>query len=427
MTFWIRSFVVLCFSVSACVNAFAQTQFHPYKAYLSTLEDDDDVMTVFSDPTKNWKNCTKLPDGSCKEAMGWPGRDADITVIGPDEKFKVHDPFTDKDVNETFVKVKFKYTREVTGSNGQITEYKKEGEGYIPKYALTSTKQAAIYANTTKKTTPAAAKDCPPTHNDEGKKSAQNGNDIARMAKGQSVVSAADEISKVVGKCLVSPPTSRPSNLPNSNVFDAWVVPKIKAQPVPKLKNEQNKAMTQADLINIDALARTLYGEMGGCFKRGLQYPMAVARVALNRLDNEAKWQEFTGTNVTRTNQPIPKLAKLLTTPEKFNNWTGRTNNGPLHQSLCPPTQAGKPFWNENSASKEEAAIWKNAVRIATEAVLYPNQFKSRSPGMKNVHFYTSGMGSYSNSKRVHASVDGRSLANSDCVELWTDPKPKKK
>lgn len=417
-----KFFFVFCISL----GAFAQVKFQPQTAYLGNLEDDDDIITVYSKPTANWKNCTKKTDSNgreyCKEAVGWPGKDATIKIIGPDEKHKIIDPFTEKEVNETFVKVWFRYTREVKGADGQIKKITKEDTGYLPKYALTVKKQEAVYATSLKK---GPEEDCPPGKTPD-KKSMSIGEQIAKVAKNQTVVSAADEISKVVGKCLVSPPTSRPKNLPNSNVYDAWVVPKIKAQPVPKLKNEHNKAMTQADLINIDALARTLYGEMGGCFKKGLQYPMAVARVAVNRLEQESKWEEFTATNVRRTNQPIPKLAKLITTPEKFNNWIGRTNNGPLHQSLCPPSQAGKPYWNENAASKEEAAIWKNAVRIATEAVLYPNQFKSRSPGMKNVHFYTSDMGKFMNSRRVSASIDGRSLTNTDCVELWTDPTPPK-
>ena len=423
MLFLFRSLMIFCFSLSAV----AQSKFQPQTAYLGNLEDDDDIITVFNTPTATWKNCTKKTDNNgreyCEEAVGWLDKNAAVKIIGPDEKHKVIDPFTEKEVNETFVKVWFRYSRQVTGADGKTKTIVKEDVGYLPKYALTVKKQEAVYATSIKK---GPDEDCPPGKTPD-KKSISMGEQIAKVAKNQSVVSAADEISKVVGKCLVSPPTSRPKNLPNSNVYDSWVVPKIKQQAVPKLKNEQNKAMTQADLINIDALARTLYGEMGGCFKKGLQYPMAVARVAINRLDNENKWEEFTGTNVKRTNQPIPKLAKLLTTPEKFNNWTGKTNNGPLHQSLCPPSQAGKPYWNENAASKEEAAIWKNAVRIATEAVLYPNQFKARSPGMKNVHFYTSGMGKFMNSKRVTASIDGRSLANTDCVELWTDPKPKKK
>ncbi|AZZ37663.1 hypothetical protein CIK05_12940 [Bdellovibrio sp. qaytius] len=427
MKLFVRVLILFLVSVTtyaANKNVQTKPKFTPIDAYLGNLEDDDDTVTVFSTPTANWKNCTRVKDVNgavyCQEALGWPGKEATIKIIGPDEKHKITDPFSGKEVNETFVKVWFHYTKKVRSADGTVKTIEKEDTGYLPKYTLTAKKQAPVYSTNLKK----LSEDCPPTA-DPVKKILPTMDQILRGQQNQTVVTAADEISKVVGKCLVSPPTSEPRNLPSSNVYDALVVSKIRSQAVPKLKTETNKPMTQADLINIDALARTLYGEMGGCFKKGLQYPMAVARVALNRLDNEDKWDEYTATNTSRTNQPIPKLTQLLTTPEKFNNWTGKSDNGPLHQSLCPPTQLGKPFWKEDSASAEEAAIWKNAVRIATEAVLYPTQFKARSPQMKNVHFYTSGMGKFMNSRRVSASVDGRSLGNTDCVELWTDPTPK--
>lgn len=404
--------------------------FQPRDAYLGNLEDDDAAITVFSNPKTNWKNCTKLIEPSsgkeyCKEALGWPDRNSKIKIIGPDEVHRVTDPFSGEIVNETFVKIWFRYSREVTRTDGSKLVVEKEDVGYLPKSVLTFKKQESFFSTNTKK----VAEPCEPAHKAAVQKTIPALQQILKTKGNQQVVNAAEAISKAVGKCLASPPTRSPQNLPSSNIYDALVLPQIRAQRVPHVLNEKNQKMTQADLINIDSLARTLYGEMGGCFRKGLQYPMAVARVALNRAENQNKFAEYTGTNVRRTNQPVPVLTKILTTPEKFNNWKSRHGskpNGPLHQSLCPPTQVGKPFWKEDSASREAADVWKNSVRIATEAVMFPTQFKARAPQMKGIHFYTSGMGRYGKSKRLHANIDGRPVDNGNCIELWSDPPPRR-
>ena len=184
--------------------------------------------------------------------------------------------------------------------------------------------------------------------------------------------------------------------------------------------------MTTEDLVNIDSLARTIYGEMGKCFRKGLQYPIAAALVAVNRFDNKSRFKEWTKSQVKRKVASLPPLTQIVTTPEKFNVWkvyaSGKVN-GPLHHSLCPARAVNKPFWKTKRASQAEVDIWKNAVRIATEAVMFPSRFKARSPAMKNINFYTSGMGQYQDYMQVFPFVNDRPLEHFECIEMWKEPR----
>lgn len=345
-------------------------------AYLSALEDDDSGVSVYT--------CSQ---GECSETQTKLTRNDEVKITGQKFLAQMSDPFDDTKINENFVPVKFS-----------------GGEGFLPAYLLTENYFAAFYETDNSRMPAAAGK----------KKSPPNPS-----------LKAATQIYDLVGECPLKDATVLPKKLPKDNLFDSYIYARLKKQKIPLLVNEQMKPMTTDDLLNIDALARTIYGEMGKCFRKGLHYPIAAALVAVNRNDNKPRFREWTTTYVKRKVASLPRLTKIVTTPEKFNNWKayqGGKVNGPLHHSLCPARTVNKPFWKSTKASQGEVDIWKNAVRIATEAVMFPSRFKARAPAMKNINFYTSGMGQYQDYLQVFPFVNGRPLENFDCIEIWKEP-----
>lgn len=353
--------------------------------YLSTLEEDDSGTPVYECLQKK-----------CSEVSVTLNPSTKIEITGSEFKGFMNDPFDNAEVSEVFAPVEYSYL----DSSKQF----KTGKGYLPKYLLSEKKWTSFF-----------------------KFDFESGGRMpaAVAKKSTNTLKAATQIYDLVGECPLKDPMVMPKKLSGDNVFDSLVFTKLKKQKVPRLLNELMRPMTFDDLVNIDSLARTIYGEMGKCFRKGLQYPIAAALVAVNRTENKSRFKEWTSSKVKRRVASIPNLTRIVTTPEKFNVWKsyeGDKINGPLHHSLCPARIVNKPFWKTQKASKAEVDIWKNAVRIATEAVMFPSRFKKRSPAMKNINFYTSGMGQYNNYVQVFPFVNDRPLENFDCIEMWKEP-----
>jgi hypothetical protein len=362
--------------------------------YLSTLEDSDSKVEVVS--------CNQ-ERSSCTATVAAIDKTADIQIVGNEFKAKTVDKFDDSVTEEIFVPV------EVSYFDG--AEYKKQ-KGFLQKYLLSEKKLSAFFEIEAEENSrmPAAEK------NKNTKKKKTNLN------------KATNHVYELIGECAIEPATKLPKKLPKENIFDALVYNRVKKHKLPAIYNEKGQQITHDELVTIDALARTIYGEMGKCFKKGLQYPIAAALVAVNRYDNKPRFKEWTSSYTKRKVASVPPLTKIVTTPEKFNNWmkkNGDKPNGPLHHSLCPPRAVNKPFWKANMASQDQVDIWKNAVRIATEAVMFPSKFKARSPAMKNINFYTSGLGQYNNYLQVFPFVNDRPLEHFDCIEMWKEPNKK--
>lgn len=376
----IKTFVLALFLLfSSLATASEKT------VYLSTLEDDDSGTPLYY--------CHKK---KCAEAPLLLNRSATIHITGSEFKGFTNDPFDNSELTEFFVPVRYSFL------DPQSPKKFRSGNGFLPKYLLAEKIQSSFF-----------------TREEDSRMPASTAN------KKTNTLKAATQIYDLVGECPLKDPMVMPKKLSKENVFDSYVYNILKKQKVPRLLNEQMKPMTLDDLVNIDSLARTIYGEMGKCFRKGLQYPIAAALVAINRSENKSRFKEWTGSKVKRKVASVPPLTRIVTTPEKFNNWMafeGDKVNGPLHHSLCPARAVSKPFWKTAKASRTEVDIWKNSVRIATEAVMFPTRFKSRSPAMRNINFYTSGMGQYNNYVQIFPFVNDRPLENFDCIEIWKEP-----
>ncbi|MCB0370071.1 MAG: hypothetical protein KDD45_11765, partial [Bdellovibrionales bacterium] len=71
--------------------------------------------------------------------------------------------------------------------------------------------------------------------------------------------------------------------------------------------------------------------------------------------------------------------------------------------------------------SAEELAIWNNTLKIAIEAVKFPESFKDRTGGDRFKYlFYTSNTGKFYDMKQEHPKILGREFKKL-CLEFWKE------
>lgn len=387
-------------------------------AYLNL--EDDQIVSVFNKPGMNWKNCTR---GSDCTAVGWPDNTATIKVISPVQKMKVVSPYTDIEQDEEYVQIEYSYERKV---NNQT--YFQTGKGWIDAAYVSEKRQNTFYGMGNK--ADSVEKDCPPVtkaHPGDLKEIKKTVTPLHKSSKNISVTETAKLLNPYVGACTIDPnPKKKLPETSIENPYDAYVLPTIKTT-IPKVHKENGELMSKKDLIDIDAAARSIYAEMAQCYKYGLQYPMSVARIAVNRANSKNREDIFIkGTH----NSSKGDLAKVFTSPSQFSLWLKKIKkkaNGSLRQALCPPSKAGTRYWTGNLVPQFELDIWQNTLRIATEAVLFPMQFKARTNELKKDTFYSSGEKSFYDMKKANPpSIEGRKISRDSCIQIWRDTEPKK-
>ncbi len=319
--------------------------------------------------------------------------------MGKPVKKIVTDPFSGKEVEEEYYPVKFEYTRKVGDK-----EYSKfKGPiGYVDAAYLGFEKQAPLL-----QAEEVINPSCGLKSNSQGLENAKN------FIEDQCKEDTANIIKSKIGQCF-----SMASDTKKTNLYDDVILKTIQDVKPDGLKAEDGRPVTNADLVAIDSLARTMYGEMASCYKHGLEYPMAVARIALNRIDNEKLFVRG------QHNQSKLPIAKVATSPTQFNVWLRKLNgdsNPSKEMALCPPRSPSQKLLNGRKPYAQELSIWNHTVRIATEAVLFPKGFKKKTEGVKDIYYYTSGMGKFYGMELQNRSIAGRKISKSSCVELWKE------
>ena len=298
----------------------------------------------------------------------------------------------------------------------------------------------------------------------------------------------ADQLSPYMGACMLSPPRNKAPKIPESmspfeKVADYWKKSNV------NVNGPDGKPLSKPQLEAIDALARTLYGEMGICDSDGsgevgqenslgLGYLSAVAAVASNRVRHIELFPNERKRPIADVD-PSPdrlNMTDVLLSSSQFSCWnrtelvspkkaaegsecgekasyrssakkspkprhvTGANSahggrvaipNRSLTHVLCPPAHEDEPFFCGEKAGPAYSQVWKDALRIATEAVLYPKEFAAKTSAIKDVYYYTSGHDHFYNFERVKdPRVAGVKLTDRDvngrrCMELWRDPNPK--
>ena len=146
----------------------------------------------------------------------------------------------------------------------------------------------------------------------------------------KKVVQEAEVLTEELNICIQKSPKELLDYPDNGELtYDKYVLPKVKNKKVPNFEKEivvgkdkkgndliEKVPMTQKDLIAIDAVARTLYGEAARCFKKGPQHAAAIAAVINNRT-------QFPKSDFVQGNHSSDKEinAKLATSPRQFHVW----------------------------------------------------------------------------------------------------------
>ena len=253
---------------------------------------------------------------------------------------------------------------------------------------------------------------------------------VAATAVPQGLDAVVERLMPVIGSCLLKGKDLELPSLDGEGVaFDQTLLPYWNAKN-DKVKGLDGKVVSKVDLVSIDALARTLYGEMAICFGKGLEYPQAVTKIVLNRVDfiteNPKRKSLFTRGKPHELKSP---LTQVLMSPYQFSTWNKRHGKKPNHSLkhvLCPPSRADAPFYAGHKPPKGEQKIWRQALTIAAQAVLEAKKFKQRTGGVKE-YYYTSGLGKFQGNdfKRTYPSIGDKKITNARCVETWEEVKKK--
>lgn len=221
--------IFLFFSISSiCFSQQKAQSFTPYQAYFDSVELDQQV-TVYSKAGLNWKICTQVFDKvtkkmKCKEAVGWPSRDAKITVISPPERANTIDPFEEDEekqkITETYVQVEFEYDR--VGADGKM--YHQKGTGFVELYRLSRSAHNPFFG-----AQPGKQEICPPASDKKDpnkplKDLEQAVLPLKNSIKSLDIVQTADKLNSVVGFCPQNPSSSYPKNLSaKKNPYDQLI------------------------------------------------------------------------------------------------------------------------------------------------------------------------------------------------------------
>jgi hypothetical protein len=388
---------------------------------------------------------------------GEPPMEKDVLDLAP----RGEEDGKPKTMTLSYTKVWVKHKIKGRGGNPDET---REGVGWIDSRLLRSRPMRAIFDEPAPKPEPAPAPvapapapaptaknpaDCPP------KLTAQESqSDVAKLAhffkdktptELELLNQAVEEIDPLVGKCRIpsalgsnpkhwSDPQRREALVRSSgkNIYDAAVLPSLMKAKFPNLPKEtkdpatgktQYEVASREDIVAIDTLARTIYSEMNECIKSGLQYPMAVARIALNRLELARTGQapkNFIGEGHASNK---PELSKVLTSPFQFSVWNQNGARNPRDQtilmSLCPAKDESRTNWKGDPPSPEDLQIWRLTLKVATEAVLFPHTFEKRTHGLDGYYYYTSKMSEYDGRALASPSIEGRPVKSYRCMYVW--------
>lgn len=374
------------------------------------------VALLYSEAGMNPLRCADDPK-KCS-VVAEVGRETKLELTGQITRHSAPNKFTGQQEPIEYIEVA------VEGPDGKKTI------GWIERDYLRDKPETPLYG-------PPAPPDCRSDPSPRPPPSVSPGNerqmlDLRGALNNGGVGGTATALSQIVGTCAWTTKSGPVKG--GQNTFDAYVLPLMKKAPIPSgITNEKGEPLTREQLIEISALARTLYGEIETCYKRGLQYPMAVARVVMNReadADHDGTWINNAG-GIHSSEKT--RLTKILTTPSQFNAWNPAHGMISFRYAMCPPTDTNGAYWGGTNPPKDQLQSWEDSVRIATEAVLKPTSFKDRTRQVP-YKYYTSYLGQgldkktgkpifYGAAIARNAAVEGRPV-NDPCVELRHEPPP---
>jgi hypothetical protein len=208
--------------------------------------------------------------------------------------------------------------------------------------------------------------------------------------------SASDIINTQIGECIVPPGKWSKVKPRNGSGYEKFFAPYWASKQTPEVRLPSGRVLGKNDLRAIDAVTRTLYGEVHGCqfdWRQDEYRPghfETVGRLIADRSEAVGTGL-FNGSRDFGKPSQIPIMEQVVSRSGQFNNWDlsvknrrGRPvkRNGALFNSLCPRNEKNKSAFvgpNE-SFSKEHDEIWRWALEVATQMYLNRSSFQSRYP-----------------------------------------------
>lgn len=174
----------------------------------------------------------------------------------------------------------------------------------------------------------------------------------------------------------------------------------------------KGEPVTGEKMFAIDAIARTIFGEMRGCFRNGIRYPMAVARVIMNRayfVSKNGRTVPFVkATSPDYKKMKIEEIVPFVTSSSaQFSPWNRDDPN--LSHVLCP-----------QNMDAETRKIWRKSVEIATSAILDRKQFAKETGQVTQLHFSSGMTPSWAKNYSLETPKVGDSpIDSARCLKLW--------
>lgn len=420
-----------------------ESEINPFSGQVY-IDPDVKIETVFSEPGKTWQDCKNITtqEERDKLCIAWPDINSFISTLGKKEQntekiISMQNPSNGETEDVKFIKVHVEYERPtINKTTGKSELVYKQVDGWIEADRLRTKLYEPVYS--TAANSLESKKPFPQLNNnknacekascrkDQLQELSSVAKQIADKSKSENQLNLdklTNSILPMVGKCPLDgiPPKKRLSQWKDKNIYDQEVTPLINKIPASAIKQS---VKSKDHLVSIDVLARTIFSEMHGCFKAGIQYPMAVAKVVLNRkklLDSKNTPEHFVhGQHPSNSTD----IQKLVTAKAQFSVWNYSGAQNPkdktILMSLCPTTVLNSTQnWKGSEPSSEDVDIWKKSVKIATEAVLFPDEFQNKTKNVKQL-YYTSGMSSYNGKKlATDAQILGRPINKQSCMSLW--------
>lgn len=393
----------------------------PIPVYIDRPKGED--ITLFPKPGMTWRDCDNKHLPSECEGRLWPRSDPDTKLNIIDSKMvSIKDPLTGAS--------EYKLFYQVNGSYKPKSNWK--GERTIQGLWISADEiRNSPLGNSEVDIVSPQEEPCPPSNKTEVKKKSK---DIIDAVKTVSHKLNDDFVNNLInhgyiGKCLNSRSNTLQSQ--KTNPFNSFMKPHWK-----KLNKEKDnmitfegKKVTATQLFAIDSLARTVFTEMRGCVRKGLRYPMSVARVALNRayfsrdfaIKNNGKVHQLSyvkdsspgldGKPFDYRKAPIEEtLTRVLSASGQFSAWNSNDPNVKL--ALCP----------KNLRSQDQEA-WQKSVQVAAHAILRRKDFKNITKNI-SMHHYSSNMTpQWASSKKLERNLEvgGLPLDSMKCIKLWSD------
>ncbi|MCB9083539.1 MAG: hypothetical protein H6624_04310 [Bdellovibrionaceae bacterium] len=356
-------------------------------------------VTITSAPGKTWRDCgPSVPEGE-RPCVAWPkGGPQTRMQIRHGKIIEETDPVTGAKRPQLFYLVDVQYPTDwgTKSERGWLSAQYVRADP-LPRSELSVGEVDYVAPR------PLPKPDCNCKSKDLGKQ-IKEGLDVVIHEPNE----AAKKAINYVGQCVSG--NLNPSGY--TNPFNHFMGSHWRNQKGKTLFRYKDQAVTGEKMFAIDAIARTIFGEMRGCFRNGIRYPMAVARVIMNRayyVKKQGRTVPFVkATSPNYKALEIEQIVPYVTSSSaQFSPWNRDDPN--LKHILCP-----------KNMDAETKKIWLKSVEIATSAILDRKQFAQETKQVRQLHFSSGTTPNWArNYKLEKPSIGASPIDSGRCLKLW--------